>query len=242
MTKTNVLCFVPELAAVIGLNEAIVLNQIHYWIEKNKGDEIHYRDGRTWTFNTYKEWQEQFPFWGTATIVRTFEKLEKNGFIISGNFNKMKYDRTKWYSVNYDKVNEVLYQIDKDLYSNGYEAFSQIDKSQNIDMIKPIPENTTENTQREYSPPLVSDVKEDERVGYGEYGWVRLTDDEVISLLVKHGEEAVNRGITYIDISAQKTNNRNGWFDWCLTVDRAISENWGGILNGICQLYRQQGT
>lgn len=233
MTKTNVLCFVPELAAVIGLNEAIVLNQIHYWIEKNRGDEMHYRDGRTWTFNTYKEWQEQFPFWGTATIVRTFEKLEKNGFIISGNFNKMKYDRTKWYSVNYDKVNEVLYQIDKDLYSNGYEAFSQIDKSQNIDMIKPIPENTTENTQREYSPPLVSDVKEDERVGYGEYGWVRLTDDEVISLLVKHGEEAVNRGITYIDISAQKTNNRNGWFDWCLTVDRAISENWGGILNGI---------
>ena len=99
---------------------------------------------------------------------------------------------------------------------------------------QPIPENTTENTQREYSPPLVSDVKEDERVGYGEYGWVRLTDDEVISLLVKHGEEAVNRGITYIDISAQKTNNRNGWFDWCLTVDRAISENWGGILNGIC--------
>ena len=234
MTKTNVLCFVPELAAVIGLNEAIVLNQIHDWIEKNKGDEMHYRDGRTWTFNTYKEWQEQFPFWGTATIVRTFEKLEKNGFIISGNFNKMKYDRTKWYSVNYDKVNEVLYQIDKDLYSNGYEAFSQIDKSQNIDMIKPIPENTTKNTQREYSPPLVSDVKEDERVGYGEYGWVRLTDDEVISLLVKHGEEAVNRGITYIDISAQKTNNRNGWFDWCLTVDRAISENWGGILNGIC--------
>ena len=143
MTKTNVLCFVPELAAVIGLNEAIVLNQIHYWIEKNKGDALHYRDGRTWTFNTYKEWQEQFPFWGTATIVRTFEKLEKNGFIISGNFNKMKYDRTKWYSVNYDKVNEVLYQIDKDLYSNGYEAFSQIDKSQNIDMIKPIPENTT---------------------------------------------------------------------------------------------------
>ena len=57
MTKTNVLCFVPELAAVIGLNEAIVLNQIHYWIEKNRGDEMHYRDGRTWTFNTYKEWQ-----------------------------------------------------------------------------------------------------------------------------------------------------------------------------------------
>ena len=225
-TKTNVLVFNPQLAAEIGLNEAIILNQLHYWIEKNKGDSIHYKEGRWWTFNTYKEWQEQFPFWSERTIFATIINLEEKGYIIAGNFNKMKYDRTKWYTLNYDKLTESFSQILRD--GIGENCGMDIE-----DTSRPIPENTTENTQREYSPPLVSDVKEDERVGYGEYGWVRLTDDEVISLLVKHGEEAVNRGITYIDISAQKTNNRNGWFDWCLTVDRAISENWGGILNGI---------
>ena len=152
MTKTNVLCFVPELAAVIGLNEAIVLNQIHYWIEKNKCDALHYRDGRTWTFNTYKEWQEQFPFWGTATIVRTFEKLEKNGLIISGNFNKMKYDRTKWYAIDYDKVPSYFgknYPMDGNyLPEGGGNDYTE----QGEKITQPIPENTTENTQREYTP------------------------------------------------------------------------------------------
>ena len=155
------------------------------------------------------------------------------GLLISSSFNKRGYDKTKWYTIEYDKLENILANCSVEA-SNLDIATGHFGRSEASILDSPIPENTTKNTQREYSPPLVSDVKEDERVGYGEYGWVRLTDDEVISLLVKHGEEAVNRGITYIDISAQKTNNRNGWFDWCLTVDRAISENWGGILNGIC--------
>ena len=61
-------------------------------------------DFRWWTFNTYKEWQEQFPFWCEKTIKTCILNLEQKGYIISGNFNKMKYDRTKWYAIDYDKV------------------------------------------------------------------------------------------------------------------------------------------
>jgi hypothetical protein len=48
---------IPSLAAKIGLNEAVVLQQIHYWLGISK----HNIEGRTWVYNTYEEWQKQLP-------------------------------------------------------------------------------------------------------------------------------------------------------------------------------------
>lgn len=89
------LLILPELAAKIGLNEAIVLQQIYYWTRKNK----HVIEGESWVYNTYENWQEQFPFWSVATITRTLKSLEKQGLIQTGNFNTMPFDKTKWYAV-----------------------------------------------------------------------------------------------------------------------------------------------
>lgn len=92
----------PSLAIAIGLNEAIVLQQIHYWIKINENEKINNYQGKTWTYNTYKEWQKQIPFFSERTILRTIQKLEKLKILESSNFNKKKYDRTKWYTINYD--------------------------------------------------------------------------------------------------------------------------------------------
>ena len=101
-----------KLAKAIGLNEAIVLNQLHYWIEKNKRAENNFYDDRYWVYNTYEKWQEQdFEYWSVDTIKRTFTKLEKMGFVLSGNFNKMPMDRTKWYTINYEKVEKLAQEI-----------------------------------------------------------------------------------------------------------------------------------
>lgn len=94
----------PLVAAVIGLNEAIVIQQVTYWLQKSK----HYREGRRWIYNTYEEWEEQFPFWSVSTIGRIFRKLEAEGFIISRQFNADKYDRTKWYTIDYDALDLAL--------------------------------------------------------------------------------------------------------------------------------------
>lgn len=94
----------PSLATAIGLNEAIVLQQIHYWININEKAKINNYQGKTWTYNTYKEWQKQIPFFSEKTISRTIQKLEKLKILESGNFNKAKYDKTKWYTINYDEV------------------------------------------------------------------------------------------------------------------------------------------
>jgi len=91
-----------ELACLLGLNEAIVLQQLHYWIEKNKATATNFHDGRYWTYGTVQEYRDRdFRFWSFDTVKRTFAKLIKLGFVLQGNYNKIKLDQTKWYSINY---------------------------------------------------------------------------------------------------------------------------------------------
>lgn len=87
----------PKLAVVMGLDEAIVIQQLHYWLNpKRKAGKV--IDGRRWIYNTYKEWREtNFPFWKEIHIKRIFIQLEKMGVIVScqpeGRMSRRKYYR-----------------------------------------------------------------------------------------------------------------------------------------------------
>lgn len=83
------LLVLPKLAHKIGLNESIVVQQIHYWNEINKKANNNFKDGYYWTYNSYEKWMEQFPFWGIATLKRTFSNLEKQGIVVSANYNTL---------------------------------------------------------------------------------------------------------------------------------------------------------
>ena len=92
-----------EAAVKLGLNEAIVLQRIHCLLEQRKRDDTNFREGKTWTLNSIDGWQEEsFPFWSRKTIIRTFERLEKRGLILTGCFNPSRLDRTKWYTIDYE--------------------------------------------------------------------------------------------------------------------------------------------
>ncbi|MBA4538811.1 DnaD domain protein [Bacillus aquiflavi] len=140
----------PILAKKIGLNEAIVLQQLHYWIKSSS----HFYENRHWVYNTYEGWQKQFPFWSISTIRRAFSKLEKRGFLETGNFNKSSIDKTKWYSINYDMlegVNKCSVQNEQSSEQNehSHDQNEQVVCSKRTNnMLKvnrPIPEKTTEN-------------------------------------------------------------------------------------------------
>ena len=97
-----------ELAILVGLQEAIVLQQLHYWHEINKRDNRNFHDESYCSYNNYRQWQaDEFVFWSESQIKRIFQSLEKRGLIYVGNYNHEKIDRTKWYSVNYDKIAEI---------------------------------------------------------------------------------------------------------------------------------------
>lgn len=100
------------LATLIGLNEALVLQQIEYWVNiketsDKKGKRTikeNYADGFYWTYNTVEEWAEEFPFWSHDTVKRTLKKLRDNNYVVTGNYNEKAYDRTLWYRVNHEEL------------------------------------------------------------------------------------------------------------------------------------------
>ncbi len=101
-----------ELAKVIGLAESIIIQQLHYWIILNKKTNKNNYDGKHWVYRTYEDWQKNdFPFWSASTIKRIFQKIEKENLIITGNFNKKGYDKTKWYTINYEKIETLFMEI-----------------------------------------------------------------------------------------------------------------------------------
>ena len=97
----------PSLAVKLGLNKAMFLQQLHYWLQK---DSAHERDGQRWIYNTYEEWHEQFPFWSVQVLRKRIVKpLEEAGLITTtGEYNAMPQDKTKWYTINYEALNRFL--------------------------------------------------------------------------------------------------------------------------------------
>lgn len=131
------LMFTPSLAVEVGLPEAIFLQQLHYWLEKSNN----IKEGQRWVYNTYEEWQEQFPFWSASTIRRTIKSLEDKEILIVGKFNSLKIDNTKWYRIDYDTLND---------FGRPSAQIEQTERSKWADhptnMSRPLPEITTEIT------------------------------------------------------------------------------------------------
>ncbi len=98
----------PTLAKELGnLNEAVFVQQLHYWLENKKQAGKNFFDGRYWVYNSVEEWLKQFPWLSSATLRRTIDSLVNKGFVIRGNFNRQKLDRTIWYTINYEKIMEI---------------------------------------------------------------------------------------------------------------------------------------
>lgn len=94
----------PSLAKTIGLNEAIVLQQIHYWLRHAHVE----HEGKKWVYKTYEKWKEQdFCFWSLRTIKTAFKNLMDAGLLLSEKLSKNSHDRVNYYTINYEKLGEL---------------------------------------------------------------------------------------------------------------------------------------
>ncbi|WCF42182.1 conserved phage C-terminal domain-containing protein [Enterobacter roggenkampii] len=150
----------PDLAYSIGLNEAIALQQVNYWLkETTSGLE---RDGVRWIYNTNEQWLEQFPFWSESTLKRTFTRLKQLGVLKVEQLNKSQRDMTNYYTINYESelLDEVKVTKSKSskctLPSGQNEPMEEVKVARSIGSKRTalirskctdvLTENTTENT------------------------------------------------------------------------------------------------
>lgn len=122
--------FNVEIAKECGVNASILFSNIAYWIEHNKANGINYHDGHYWTFNSMKAFSELFPYFSEKQIKTALKKLEDDGLIMTGNYNKLPFDRTKWYAVT-NKGYTILNQ------GNANEQNVPIDETEKSNEIRP---------------------------------------------------------------------------------------------------------
>lgn len=91
--------FDEEYAVRHGLHEAIVYEHLRQWIRYNAANGINEHDGRTWTYNSVKAWQDQLPFMTEKQIRTALDSLRDKGEILVSNHGARALDRTLWYAV-----------------------------------------------------------------------------------------------------------------------------------------------
>jgi hypothetical protein len=91
--------FDVDIAVKHGVNEAIFIENLRFWVAKNQANKKHFYDGRYWTYNSMKAYAELFPYWTAHQVRRIIENLIDQGVIITGNYNQNTYDRTQWYTL-----------------------------------------------------------------------------------------------------------------------------------------------
>jgi hypothetical protein len=88
------------LAREIGLKEAILLHHINLECYENKKNNINFVDGYYWSHIKLETLAQIYSYLGSASSLRrALNNLEDLKLIKTGNYNKVKFDRTKWYTL-----------------------------------------------------------------------------------------------------------------------------------------------
>lgn len=152
----------PSLAVALGnINEAIILQQLQYWLTRSKKT----YNNRKWIYNPVRDWQKQFPWLSKTAITNRLNALEEKGIIITANLNKRRFDRTKWYSIDYDKLNSLIEsadepenepELEEKPVDNSNELSQESDKSND----KKVVNGDTSNLQKDFQESCSSHLQE----------------------------------------------------------------------------------
>lgn len=253
LADERIMMFHPYVAKALGLNEAIFLQQLHYWLNRKP----HIVEEKGWVYNPYKSWQEQLCFMSESTIKRTVKNLVDKGIVITANFNKMKFDRTLWYSIDYDKLDEYVNEtsINSKWIENSVieeQPLVQIDTMENITMTHPIPSiNTSITTSTNYIKDIYVEEEKNEptkakktiaKINYHSYVDEynnRCTNLPKVKLLTDKRKDNIRNFEKTLTLEQFKEicdianrsrfligDNDRGWkadFDFILRVDKATS-------------------
>ena len=161
-------------ATKYGIEEAIFIKSMAFWIIKNRANGKHLIDNRTWTYNSHKAFKDIFPYMNESKIKRVIESLVNQGVLIKGNYNKSGYDRTCWYA----------FKDEESIIGNGLIHLSKMENGKD-ENDGPIPDsNTITNTSINKSINISFDTwwdLYDKKVGSKnklQTKWNKLTNDQ----------------------------------------------------------------
>lgn len=155
--------FFKVLAKDYGVNCAVVLKEIYFWLKVNLKKKRNIIKGSVWTYSSVKELEKRIVFLSDSQIRTAISRLIKLGVLVKDFLGKG-YDRTSWFSIP-KEVFEKLLRLEKstrhpsDKSDNLISCLSQIhllnsanDINNNIN-ISFNKEYITKNIKEEEAPP-----------------------------------------------------------------------------------------
>ncbi len=92
----RLLCYQPALVRRIGLAEAAIVQQLHYWAQRS----THTHDGERYVYKTYGEWSDEIGI--SAKAVRgACDRLRRDGILVAIQSPLDSRDRTLWWRIDY---------------------------------------------------------------------------------------------------------------------------------------------
>lgn len=89
----------------LSLKEALLLQQLHYWLKANEQNPDHIWDGHVWAWNSLSDWAKEVPVGGEKTISRLFDHLVEMGLVLAGQYGG--HDRRKSYTIVYAEAEKL---------------------------------------------------------------------------------------------------------------------------------------
>lgn len=216
--------FDVDIAKEYGVDVAIVVNNIAFWLQKNKANKKHMYDGKVWTYNSTKAFAELFPYWTENQMRRVLDTMNKSGIIETGNYNSNAYDRTKWYTFT-----DAFVEKHKSICE-----FCQMEVSESTNGIgenhEPIPDikpdvNNTDNKQHIYTEKLNTEKLNKEKVFFdnGELNQIFI---DFIADRKKRGKKMTDKAI---ELTVKKLKGFRSDSSRIKAITESIANGWIGI-------------
>lgn len=220
--------FDVDVAIEYGIPEAVFINHFQFWIRKNKANNKNFYDGRTWTFNSNKAFQNLFPYLSTQSIRTVLKHLIDRGVIMTGNYNQDSHNRTLWYSfVDENRWICCFQQMEKIDSTNASNSTNKCNNTYNN-----LTDNNTDN-----NPPLLplevppkgkgNKVSEldfsfvDPKFGSVVLEWLEYKKERRDK---KYGQKGFNK--FYADLVKFSNNDPNIARE---VIEQSLRNNWAGI-------------
>ena len=123
------------------IQKAILLKEIYGWCLINNSKKHNIKFGLPWTYMASSGFALKFPYMKAKSINRWIRELEQEGWIYSSVLNKKAYDRTKWFTINFDRYDIAVLKKEHSI-SQIEKWTSQIEKCTS-QIGQPIPSSTT---------------------------------------------------------------------------------------------------
>lgn len=110
---TNQQTILTLARALKSSDQAIMVDQLLHWQQEEAriNDPEAFHEGAWWVYMPIRVWQEQLSWISERTIQRHLKELNELGLIRIGDFNRHRYDRTRWYAVNEEKLRLMISEM-----------------------------------------------------------------------------------------------------------------------------------